>query len=591
MSSTSEEKRAVWKYAAIPALILAMLAIYPQLNLWVARGSDWNGSYVVSNYDEVAYSAYTNALIEGKPRKYDPFLAREVEHESLYSIQFIPAYAIALPARFLGLSASTVFIILHLLIAIFSSLAVFALIRSVANDEMLAAVGTVVVLCLGTAVAFQGELRHLIDGRVTLDFLPFLRRYQPGFAFPLFFVFCWMVWRSLTDKAARKRIVFAVGSGALFAILVFSYFFLWTAAAAWLVCLAALWIILRRENLARIVLLIVTVGVFAVAALVPYISMVAARSENADAVNVMSFTRSPVLASTVMIFGVLIAAVAVVLARKGRLDGRSSGFAFGLSLALVPVVMLNQQVLTGRSLQPIHYEIFIGNYLVLAAAVLLFGGLIAAGSESRRVLLYVGLIAAGWGIFEATMPASREAQIATIRDETVPAARYIEEQSSGGPAPVVHATNFVSADFIPTVAAVRPLWNAHTSSAGGVTPEENQRLFYLYLYYSGFGEKDLGEALTANSFEVTAAIFGSERALPSLGSPTAAITGQEIQAEARKYAAFAQNFTAETAANPALTHIIVPTEAEPDLRSLDRWYHRDAGKEFGLFKVYKLTLR
>src|SRR3954468_22528005 len=95
-----------WLYTVIPMCVMVILAFYPQMRFWAEKGADWNGAYFVSNFDEVAYSAYVQALINGKPRKYDPYLATETEHESFYSIQFIPAYSIALPARALGIDAS-----------------------------------------------------------------------------------------------------------------------------------------------------------------------------------------------------------------------------------------------------------------------------------------------------------------------------------------------------------------------------------------------------------------------------------------------------------------------------------------------------
>src|ERR1043165_4518424 len=101
-----------WKYVAVPVVIVLFLSVYPQLNVWMAKGSAWNGAYVVSNYDEVAYSSYVNALIEGRPRKSDPFIGKDnIEGETLYSIQAVPAYSIALTARIVGFSASTAFVL------------------------------------------------------------------------------------------------------------------------------------------------------------------------------------------------------------------------------------------------------------------------------------------------------------------------------------------------------------------------------------------------------------------------------------------------------------------------------------------------
>src|SRR5438445_6052759 len=107
--------RIEWRWGALAALAMSIIALYPQINLWIARGKNWQGSYVLTQGDEVAYSAYLNALIDGRPRRSDPFNGRDDQpgkptYESLFSIQFVPAYAIALPARAFGLSSATVFI-------------------------------------------------------------------------------------------------------------------------------------------------------------------------------------------------------------------------------------------------------------------------------------------------------------------------------------------------------------------------------------------------------------------------------------------------------------------------------------------------
>ncbi|MBO0206277.1 hypothetical protein, partial [Vibrio alginolyticus] len=48
---------------------------------------------------------------------------------------------------------------------------------------------------------------------------------------------------------------------------------------------------------------------------------------------------------------------------KFRLSEPPVGFAF--AVAAVPFIVFNQQIITGRSLQPIHYQVFIGNYVAL----------------------------------------------------------------------------------------------------------------------------------------------------------------------------------------------------------------------------------
>lgn len=598
-------KKGAWKFALIPVIAIAILALYPQLSLWMTRGSAWNGSYFVSNYDEVAYSAYVNALIEGGPRKNDPFLAladspSTPQPESLYSIQFIPAYSIALPARILGISASTAFIILIVLTGVCAAAAIFLLFHEISGDGLLSAVGSLSVLCLGAVAAFQGEFRFWLSGRILTDFFPFLRRYQPGFAFPLFFIFCLLVWRSLTREERKSRIVYSVLSGLVFTILVFSYFYLWTAAAAWLGCLVLVNLIWNRDARGRVMTSAAIVGAIGGAALVPYFIMLSHRAQNLDSVQLMVNTRLPDFTSVSLIIGVLIAAGLFIAVWKGFAKLGAPATLFALSFAITPLVLFNQQIFTGRSLQPVHYEIFISNYMVIAALFLALAAVFPYFVEKgqnlpfRKGLVYAAVLAAVWGFIEASGSSGRNSVFAVLRDESVPALSYVREQAAkpaGEVKDIVLAMNFVTADFIPSVAAVRALWNPHTSSAGGIDIAENKRLFYLYLYYCGFNEKDLGEALEMNVFEVRAAIFGSERALPALGTNAKAASQTEIQAEVRAYSEFVRRLDRGTAANPALSYVIVPAVEGPHLNNLDKWYQRDEGRTFGLFRVYKVTLK
>ncbi len=586
----------VLRFASIAVVAMCFIALYPQIDLWISQGSNWHGSYVVSNYDETAYSAYVNGLIHGRPHKSDPFLVQEdndntPQPETLYSIQFLPAYAVALPARLLGLSASTAFIFLTLFVAIFSTLALIFLFYAFTGNSLFSAVSAVVVLCFGTAVAYQGELRYLIDGRILVDFLPFLRRYQPGIAFPLFFIFCVFVWRTVFSERSNRLWVYSAVCGTLFAVLIFSYFYLWTAAAAWMACFGFISLIINRQNRKQIIVLSTVVGVFSIAALIPYFYLLTLRSPNLDSVQLLASTRSPEFASPSMILGLIVAVVTTffIKVRSENIDKRLVTVI--LSFALTPIILFNQQIITGRSLQPVHYEIFIANYLVLISAMLLFWSVMKTYKTAsfRRGLIYLGIIALGWGFFEAYGSTSRNSIAAEIRDNSVPAIEYASSSNDKPEDVVIHATNFVTADFIASASNARSLWNAHTSSAGGVNVAENKRLFYLYLYYSGLDSGDLAEVLKQHSFEVTSAIFGAERALPSLGTTNNAITLDEIQIEAKKFADFSSNFSVKDAAAPVLTSIIVPTEAEPDFANLDRWYQRDKGKSFGLFTVYKLT--
>ena len=259
-------QRTEWRWGLLATSAIVVLTAIPQFLFLLDRGSSWHGTNAAVNPDEVAYSTYVASLIRGRPRRNDPFTGR-TDHssppvpESLFSIQIVPAYLSAAPARWLGLSASTVFILGPLLMAATSSLALFWFIALLTRNARLSATAVCFIYGFGTLIAGQGISRYVptlnflipmwVSDRVlpaSAYHLPFLRFYQPAVGFPLFFVFCALVWLALIAPSSRRSLAFTISAGVTFILLVFSYFYLWTAAAAWLASIAALWLVGRPNE-------------------------------------------------------------------------------------------------------------------------------------------------------------------------------------------------------------------------------------------------------------------------------------------------------------------------------------------------------
>src|SRR6185295_4841218 len=155
--------RSSLKWCALVAIVMTLLSLLPQVRLWLARGSQWHGAYATVDGDEFLYSAYINALIDGRPRRNDPFTGRDDNPkaplpESTFSIQFIPSFVIASLARVIGISASTAFMILIGGAGLLASIALFWLLLCLTRDNQIAAAGTIFVLCLGGVAAGEGLL-------------------------------------------------------------------------------------------------------------------------------------------------------------------------------------------------------------------------------------------------------------------------------------------------------------------------------------------------------------------------------------------------------------------------------------------------
>jgi hypothetical protein len=601
-----ERKRRRWGIVA--ATLLAAVAFVPQLQMWTARGREWRGSHLSFFYDEAAYAAYVNALIDGRPRLNDPYTGRDAapgapQPESLFSIQFVPAYAVALPARLLGVSASTAFIALSCLAAFASALALYQLLLALTDDDALAATGTLAVLCFASLA--QKIVRTLRGFQTAYLPLPFLRRYLPAAPLPLFFLFCWLIWRALGVENRRASDVSALCAGASFALLVFSYFYLWTAAAAWLLCLALLWLAARPQDRTRALRVFAIVGVSATLALLPYFYLLSHRAPSMDAAQALVFTRRPELFRTTELICALALLILATGAWRGRINLRERAVLFAASFALMPFVVFNQQVITGRILQPVHYEQFITNYVCLItlalAALLVWRGQTsrAEGSSGRKVprplLASLALAACAWGVAEAFVATRHQLQVNVAVDEARPVGLRLAELARNSPheqgsaRPIVFFDNVGQADRLPGVAPQATLWAAHLFVFSGATSAEVKERLYQYLYYSGIDEQKFRAFLTRPNLYYHA-IFGWGRTLSGLSPTPTPVSTEEIEIERRAYADYIDTFTRERAARFPISYVVA-TPGQSDLTNLDRWYTRDAGEQITGYILYRVELR
>jgi len=599
------EPRIEWRWGTLAAIAMTVVALYPQINLWLDRGAEWQGSYVLTQGDEVTYSAYVNALIDGRPRKNDPFNGRDVllgqpAYESLHSIQFVPAYAIALPARAFGLSASTAFIWLIVIAAIASSLAIFWLLAILTGDSKSAAAGALLTLCFGALIGSDCCWR----ANAFTEMLPFLRRYQPAAVFPLFFVFCIFIWRAVTGENSRARLIYSLAAGTSLSVMVFSYFYIWTAAMAWFACVVLLWILFRRDQFRRIALTTIVIAAFAIGSSIPFLIMFLNRDPITQQGQLLVSTHAPDLFNQPEIIGLIALGVIGHGVWRKLVDIHSPVVLFTVSFTLLPLAVFNQQVITGMSLQPLHYKVFIANYVALISVALVFLIMWRARYPQRPipalVLVVTTVAAVGWGMREVSVAAERGQQKAKLRDDVVAVAKRtsamaIEDGSLADKSqfPTVFTLavdeTLELSQAIPTDSPMAVLWSLHSDAFIGLA--ESKERFYRHLYYSGLTPKMVGARMRDDEFWVLVPLFGSERVVEGLVPDFKPITLDEIQEERRRYADF-YNFTREHAANPILSFVVVPNgPALPNFDNLDRWYERDSGEEVGAFTIYRVKLR
>lgn len=606
------------RFGLIAALFLTVFALYPQFKLLYLRGNEWQGSYAMNDIDEVAYAAYLQALIDGRPRKNDPFTHRDdsvetPQEESLFSIQFATPYAVAIPARILGLSGSTAMFVAGAFAAFFAALACFWLVGRLTDDSWLAMAATLIVLCGGALAAGEGALSEIFFDGVSYPYFPFLRRYIPAVPFSFFFAFIASVWQVLNAAELKTKTLWCLTSMFSFAFLVFSYFYLWTTAFAWFLCFGFIYILfnfrlLLPNTISKIsnsstmlsdsatirsntkMLLVVLAG--CLFALGCYAYLLSHRSHTMDDVQLLVLTRDldllriPALIS----YASLVMLIVGILLRTLDLKHLSTIFAF--SFAFVPIIVFNQQLITGRSLQPIHYQVFIGNYVsLLSLAVtlgLLWKKINLSEKVSKSLFVFLSIAAICWGFVEChyTVRVLDEANV--LRDKGMDIAGRLKTLDKNG---VVLPFSLLQSDDLPTIAPQSVLWARHQHVFAGVTWQENKERYYQMLYYQNMDEDQLAENMKNGDFVSVIALFGWGRHTDRLNSEYKPLTYREIDEEAAKYGEYKRNFNLKNATSPTISYVIIPNDWQIDLSNLDFWYERNDGEVFDEYTLYKVQLK
>lgn len=598
------------RFGIIAGLFLAIFACYPQFKMWYLQGEKWQGHYAYNDIDEVAYAAYLKALIDGRPRKNDPYTGRDdspqtPQPESLFSIQFAAPYSIALPARLFGIPATWAMTLAGAFAGFLTALLCFCLIFYLTEDSLLAMAGSLITLCCGALFAGEGAIGEILGTGFSYPYFPFLRRYIPAMAFPAFFGLLCAVWLFLKSEDLKKRIIWCVVASFCFSFTVFSYFYVWTTAAAWLVCLVFVFLIVRPKDWFKDFQGFIVLGIACFVPLVFYALMLSNRVDTMDNVQLLVYTRELDLQrfpQYISLFALFVLAIGCFF-KLIYLKSRSTIFA--LSFAIVPFVLFNQQVLTGRALQPIHYQVFIGNYVAGLALVVSLGLVFKDYIQEnpivvKTVISTLAVLAIIWGFVEChyTVRVLDDANVA--RDNAFPVGKRLTELAKDSKNPfqeTIFSVSNLQSDDSPTIAPQNVLWARHQHVFAGLSWQESKERYYQQMYYQGLDENWLENTLRNGDFVSMIALFGWGRHTDRLSSQAKPLTYREINEEAKKYGEYIKNFSIKEATNPKLSYIILPSswvEANNekfDFTNLDKWYERDNGERVGEYLLYKVKLR
>ncbi len=595
----------LWRFGLIAGLFLAIFTLYPQFKMWYLRGNDWQGHYAYNDIDEVAYASYIKALIDGRPRKNDPYTGRDdtpenPQPESLFSIQFAAPYTVAIPARIFGVGAPWAMTLAGAFAGFLAALAAFWLIGRLTGNSLYAMMGSLFVLAGGALWAGEGAIGEIFGFSYSYPYFPAFRRYIPAMPFPFFIGMIALVWLLVNTEEMRRRIIYCVLAALCFSFTNFSYFYTWTTGAAWLGCLVVVWSVARPAGFWKDFKAFIALGLGCLLSLIPYAILLSKRSHTMDDVQLLVSTHAPDLQRVPIYisFVALLIIIAGVLLKK--INWRDRETLFAVSFALVPLVVFNQQVITGRSLQPIHYQVFIGNYvaalaLVVAVGILLKKTEIFNKTFAKAAIAFVALLAVVWGFVEChyTVRVLDEANIE--RDKGFDVGLYLTEISrTNGDThkTVIMPFSMLQGDDLPTIAPQSVLWARHQHVFAGVTWQENKERYYQYIHFQGVSPEDLADSMkTKGDFVSIIALFGWGRHTDRLNANYKPLTYGEIDEEAKVYGEYVKNFNPRSSPDTILSYVVVPSDWQIDFANIDKFYQREQIANFPAYTLYRVKLK
>jgi len=563
------------KLALMTAFLMAIVTSIPQIHLWYVRGSEWNGSCAYLDTDELEYAAYTNSLRGGRLRRSNPYTGNDQSAaESFFSLQFLPAYAVAVPTRLLKLRIDTAYIILLPLVTIATVLAVWWLLLEFTANPMLAIVGAVCVISLGTAAA-HSPLKIFESFGTGYDPFPFLRRYSPALPFPIFLLSSLFIWRALT-----RNLAWAVPAGIGFVILVYSYFFLWSAFAAWFLTIIVLWFVAMPASRAKTSKLCGLLILFGTIGLAPYLWLVMHRPPSMDRGQILELTHTPDFFRGPEIYGAFVICLLIYHLRQRGQAWADPRVLLTASFALAPFVVFNQQIITGRSLQPFHYEEFAANYWVVIAAFLALG--VLRRHIPKRIITYLASggigVALLLAVFNVRIMESSNVRLDQVREVAL---KLDQEHSLG----LVFTSDRYLTHSISVSANNPVLWARYLYLFSNIDFIQQKQRYFQYLYYSGINQSEFIDMLR-HDFTTRLTVFGAGRANPMLTANYHPITDADIAKAATEFEQFTKSFDATLAVTPLLSYAVV--SPNDNLSNIDKWYERDVGEKNGEFLIYRL---
>jgi hypothetical protein len=333
------------KWAIGLALLTSIIVALPQVYFRIDHKND--GVYQgIELLPDSPWSARAREVQDGHPN-FGAIYYKDGK-DNPYLFQPLGSMVVAYPGKLLGLDINNTLLLSRILLSALAFLLAYSFIFLFSKHKLLALAGSVLILLADSAQSLYG-IMQLLGGNSPDDFVRLSRPVNPVMIYILLFGFLTAFWQFYRKGTWKWGVLAAIFLGLNF----YNYFYTWTYLYAFGAILG-LFMLIQKDWIEVKKILWVYLGALLVA--IPYMVNLykATQHENyvwAGIRNGVVHMREP------LFVGFVVIASLIIFAWKFPKEDRKA-YIFTAAILLAPFVTQNQQLLTGKILQPLHYHWF-----------------------------------------------------------------------------------------------------------------------------------------------------------------------------------------------------------------------------------------
>ncbi|MDD3531288.1 MAG: hypothetical protein PHV99_01720 [Candidatus Pacebacteria bacterium] len=331
--------------ALLLAVLTSVIVAAPQVYFRIEHRND--GVYQgIELLPDSPRSALTREIMDGHPNLGNVYYKDGKDDPYLW--QPFQPMAVAYMGELFGLDINNTFLLSRIVLPFLAFMLIYGFALLVSRDKLVALSSAALLLLADLLLSFAG-LSGLLQGASPSTFIQIARPVNPVMTYIPLFAFLIAFWLWYTRQTKGWWFASTVLLGATF----YTYFYAWSYLYAFGGILVAI-LLIGREWRQALGLASVYLGGLVLA--IPYGINLYRASLFPNYVEVSE--RFGVVATHAPLFvGVLsVAALLIFLIGFPRNDRRV--FFFGLALLVTPLLTMNQQIITGKIMQPDHYHWF-----------------------------------------------------------------------------------------------------------------------------------------------------------------------------------------------------------------------------------------